>query len=123
MIPYRHSLVVVRPDHSGALDAEGADLGIPSGTDRVSAPFLGLIQPKSARERAAPTGEGANVGQFRIYTPVLDIGPSDVLRKSGDPDSDLDGDYRILFIGNAAGMGHHLEIDADRMVDTSTSAP
>ncbi len=123
MIPFRHSLVVVRQDHSGTLDAEGADLGIPTGAERVSAPFVGLIQPKSSRERAIPTGEGASVGAFRIYTPVRDLGPNDVLRKSGDPEPDLNGDYRVLFVGNAAGMGHHYEIDADRLVPTSTTAP
>lgn len=123
MIPFRHSLVVVRQTHSGSLDAEGADLGVPTGAERVSSAFAGLIQPKSARERAATTGEGTNVGTFRIYTPVRDIGPDDVLRKSGSPEADLNGDYRVLFVGNAAGMGHHLEIDADRLVPTSTANP
>ena len=123
MIPYRHSLVVVRPDHSGALDAEGADLGVPTGAERVSASFVGLIQPKSGRERATATGEGPSVGAFRIYLPIRDLGPDDVLRKTGTPDSDLNGDYRVIFVGNAAGMGHHLEVDADRLVPTSTATP
>lgn len=127
MIPYRHTLAVVRHTHSGpgapALDAEGADLGVPTGAERVSDPFAGLIQPRTARERATATGEGANVGDFRIYLPVRDLGPADVLRKSGDPDADLNGDYRIVFIGNAAGMGHHLEVDADRLVVQPTANP
>lgn len=127
MIPYRHTLAVVRATHSGvgapALDAEGVDLGVPTGTERVSATFLGFIQPKSARERAATTGEGANVGQFRIYLPVRDLGPDDILRKTGSPETDLNGDYRVLFVGNAAGMGHHLEVDADRLVATATANP
>lgn len=130
-IPYRHRVRVVRQTHSGAgapsLDAEGDDLGVPSGSERVSDPIPALIQPKSARERAAPTGEGANVGNFRIYLPIVDVGPDDVLRKdsgtNGDPDADLDGDYRILFVGNAAGMGHHLEVDVDRLVLTPTTNP
>lgn len=123
MIPYRHTLAVVRQNHSGSLDAEGADLGVPTGAERVSDPFVGLIQPKSARERAATTGEGSNVGTFRIYVPVRDLGPDDILRKSGSPEPDLNGDYRVLFVGNAAGMGHHLEVDADRLVPTSTANP
>ena len=130
-IPFRHRVKIVRQTHSGAgapaLDPEGADLGVPSGAERVSAVVPALIQPKSAKERAATTGEGANVGNFRIYLPVRDVGPHDVIRKdsvaNGDPDADLDGDYRVLFVGNAAGMGHHLEVDVDRLVDQPTAAP
>lgn len=119
---YRHTLAVVRSIPGATLDSEGADLGMGTPTESVSGSFSGLIQPRSARERADPLGTGPNVGNFRIYCPVRDLGPDDVIRKSGSPDADLNGDYRVLFVGNAAGQGHHLEIDADRLVPTPTTA-
>ncbi len=122
-IPYRHTLAVVRTVEGGTLDTEGADLGHGSPTTTVSATFAGLVQPRDAREVDDAVGRGVNVGAFRIYLPVRDLGPNDVLRKSGSPNADLNGDYRIKSVANAAGWGHHLEVEADRLVPTSVAAP
>lgn len=114
----RHDLLVVVFTSGGVLDPEGADSGHPAGAEVVLGPYRGLVQPRSARERASASGRDVNVGDFRIYLegPAIEVVDADVvIRKTADPDPDLDGDYRVLFVGNAAGMGHHLELDADRL--------
>ena len=115
----RHELEVVWLVAGGALDPEGADYGGPAATATVVGTYRGLIQPKSARERASVLGNDVAIGDFRIYLemPAIDVVTQDALiRKTGDPDPDLDGDYRILFVGNAAGWGHHIELDAQRII-------
>lgn len=113
----RHELSIVVFVDDGTLDPEGADLGHPVGTTLVVGPFAGRIEPKSARERASSVGRDVNVGDYRIFLEAGAIGAVDadmVVRKAGGLDTDLDGDYSIAFVGNAAGAGHHLELDANR---------
>lgn len=115
---FRHDLSIIWQLEAGTLDPEGADLGHPRSTETVAGTVRGLVQPRSARERASASGRDVNVGDFRVYLEAiaLDIVNADVvIRKAGDPDPDLNGDYRVLFVGNAAGQGHHLELDADRL--------
>lgn len=113
----RHSIVLVRDGSPAALDAEGDDRGHPGTTPSDVATYAGLIQPKTARERLSVAGSDVNVGSHRIYLEAAAIGSVDVddrLRKDATaPDADLAGEYRIVAIANAAGMGHHLEVDAD----------
>lgn len=115
---FRHDLEVVWTVANAALDAEGEDLGHPATAETIAGTFRGLVQPRSARERASSTGRDINVGDFRIYLEgaALDVVDADVvIRKVAGLDADLDGDYRILFVGNAAGQGHHVELDGDRL--------
>jgi hypothetical protein len=113
-----HSLEVVRTSYS-APDAEGDDYGQGTESSSVVATYRGLIQPRTARERATVSGEGASIGRYRGFLEAAAIGlvgPDDVIRKGAvAPGASLAGDYRILFIGNAAGQDHHLELDLERV--------
>lgn len=113
----RHSIVLVRDGSPAALDPEGDDRGHPATTPADVATYAGLIQPRDARERLSVAGNDVNVGTHRIYLEAAAIGVVDVddrLRKEATaPGADLAGEYRIVGIANAAGMGHHLEVDAE----------
>lgn len=113
----RHELEILVFVAGGVLDPEGEDLGHPAGSTLVVGPFRGLVQPRSSRERASAAARDVNVGDYRIFLEGAAIGAVDadmVVRKADAVDVDLNGDYRILFVGNAAGQGHHLELDASR---------
>lgn len=113
-----HSLEVLRFVPGPTLDPEGEDLGHPAGTEIVAGTFRGQIQPISARERASAAGRDASVGTYRIFLEPAAIGvvtPDSVISKSGAPDADLDGRYSVVVVRNAAGIGHHLELDANRI--------
>lgn len=120
MIPYPHRLVRVSDVPSGSLDPDGEDRGHPATTATDGATYAGWIQPRSSREVASVASDGVNIGSHRIYLEpaalaVLDV--DDRLRKDAtEPGADLAGTYRIIAIRNAAGVGHHVEIDADRII-------
>lgn len=112
-----HSLDVVWFVAGPTLDPEGEDLGHPAGSELVAGTVRGQIQPISARERASALGRDVNVGLYRIFLEpaAIDIVDADVvIRKSGSPNENLDGDYRVVLVRDAAGIGHHLELDANR---------
>jgi hypothetical protein len=107
-----HSLLIVR--HTVQTDVNGDPLldenGMPLTTDSTTA-VKGLVQPKSAREVALISQGGAVVSDHTIYMLPTDITAADLI--TFDPD---DGRaYEIRGVRDAAGIGHHLEIDA-RMV-------
>jgi hypothetical protein len=114
------TIEVVRTSYS-APDAEGLDYGHGTESASVVGTYRGLIQPRSAgvRERATSTGEGATVGRYVAFLEAAAIGNvdvDDVIRKAPvNPGASLAGDYRILFVANAAGWDHHLELDLDRV--------
>jgi hypothetical protein len=115
-----HTLEVRQTVEVGPLDPEGEDLGHGVPTTTTIATLKGLVQPRTARERLSVSGRDVNLGSFRIYLEAAAIGvvtPDDVIRKTGTPSADLNGDYRVNYVGNAAGWDHHLELDADRLVD------
>lgn len=115
----RHELEVIGDIASGTLDPDGEDRGHLPKTATVLGTYRGLIQPKSARERASVAGVDANIGTHRIYLEraalELPVDSDMRVRKSGDPDADLNGEYRLFFVGNAAGFGHHAELDAEKV--------
>lgn len=118
---FRHELEIVLElaDDPETLDPEGADYGTPASSEVVAATVRGLIQPRSARERASIAGNDVAIGSYRGFLEIaaIDSVTQDaIIRKSGDPDADLDGDYRVLFVGNAAGWGHHVELDLERII-------
>jgi len=115
----RHDLEVVGLVASGTLATDGEDRGHLATTETVLGTFRGLIQPKSARERVSVSGTDANLSTHRIYLEgaalALPVDSDMRIRKAGTVDADLNGDYLIDFVGNAAGYGHHIEIDATRL--------
>lgn len=115
----RHSIEVIVDVAGGVLDPDGEDRGHLATTELVIGPFRGLVQPRSARERASVASADVSIGSHRVYLERAAIGAVDSdmrLRKVGDPDPDLNGTYRIEGeVANAAGMGHHLEVAAERV--------
>lgn len=101
-----HRLVIERAT-DGAVD----EYNQPSRTWAALAAVPGLVQPKTVRELAQLNEAGAVVSTETIYLRPTDVLESDRIRF--DPD---DGRrYQIDGIRDAAGRGHHLELDC-RMV-------
>ena len=69
-----------------------------------------LIQPKSGRERAQQNEAGAVTGQYRVYLRPIDVTEGDHLIHQDGGEV-----YEIGFVADAAGIGHHLELDATRV--------
>lgn len=68
----------------------------------------GLIQPKTAQEMAQFNEAGAVVSDHTAFLPPTDLREADRLRLVPD-----DGRiFEITGIRDAAGLGHHLEVDA-----------
>jgi hypothetical protein len=115
-----HTVELRRSVPGGTLDPEGEDRGHLATTDTLVGTYLGLVQPRTARERANATRDDASIGTHRIYLEASAIGvvtSDDYLRKTGTFADDLNGDYRIVGeVANAAGMGHHLEVAAERVI-------
>ena len=76
------------------------------------------IQPKSARERAQFSQAGIPVSDHTIFLFPVDIRTGDYLRHTAADCAkpagvDLpDGRYEVTAVPDAAGRGHHLEVDA-----------
>ncbi len=77
--------------------------------DAVLDTVRGLVQPKSVREVAQLNQAGAVVSDHTIYLYPTDLREADRIRF--DPD---DGRrYEVRGVRDAAGIGHHLEVDAE----------
>lgn len=113
--------VAVLVDDEPSLDEYGQPITAESTTTDVPA----SIQPRTARERAEISQGGAAVSDHRIYMLPLDIGTADLIVH--DPDdcpmwTDLPlGRYEVMGVPDAAGAGHHVEIEA-RLVGSASSA-
>ena len=74
------------------------------------------LQPKDAREMALVSQAGAGVGDWTIFTFPIDLEGADAIwHDQGDCPMTDDLPhlrFEITGIRNAAGLGHHLEIDA-----------
>jgi hypothetical protein len=102
------------------VDGDGADildeLGQPVTADDSKPGIAAAIQPKSAREVAAIHQAGASISTHTIYTIERDFSTADAIVH--DPElcpvtADLPaGRYELTGIPDAAGVGHHLELDA-----------
>jgi hypothetical protein len=98
-----HSLVIERATN-GALD----EYNQPSQTWATLSEVRGLIQPKSVQEVAQLNQAGAVVSTHTIYMRPTAVQPADRIRFEPD-----DGRrYEIDGVRDAAGLGHHYEIDA-----------
>lgn len=100
----RHTLVVERASSSAVDDWNAAVLEW-----AAIATIAGLVQPKTAREVNQQNEAGAVLTTHTIYCRPADIEPGDRIRVSAGP---MAGLYQVEGIRNAAGLGHHLEIDA-----------
>lgn len=106
----------------GTLDEEDAatldDYGQPVQTEAtlVSGVAAG-IQPRSARELAAISQAGVASSSHRIYMLPRDITTADAIVHVADDcpvRTDLpDLTFQVVSVPDAAGAGHHLEIEAD----------
>lgn len=114
---FRHELELYGWIAAGGLDPDGDDRGHPVATRTLLGTFSGLVQPRSARERVSVPGVDANIGTHRIFVEraalELPVDSDMEVQKVGTVDPDLNGAYRLNAVGNAAGQGHHVEIDAD----------
>jgi head-tail adaptor len=95
-----HALVIERP-MDGAVD----DYNQPTQTWATLAAVAGLVQPKSAREAAQLNEAGAVLSTHTIYLRPTDLQASDRIVYGGTY-------YEITGIRDAAGLGHHYEVDA-----------
>jgi len=114
-----HDLVIERPEH--LLDGGEEDLdeyGQPERTFVQLEAVKGLPQPKSAREKALISQAGVALSDFTIYLLPTDLTNADRIRHSAadcpvPAPADLpDAIFELKGLPrNAAGIGHHLEVD------------
>ena len=69
----------------------------------------GSIQPKTAREVALESQGGATITDTKIYLEPTDVLAADRIRLAADTSGPY---YEITGVRDAAGRGHHLELDA-----------
>lgn len=86
------------------------DYNQPSETWATIATVPALVQPKSGRELAQLNNAGPVRFEYRIFMRVTDVAEGDHLVRQ-DPGEV----YQIGFVADAAGIGHHLEIEASRV--------
>lgn len=113
-----HTLTVSR---SGAvLDDDGDvttdDMGQPIVAEVTVATIRGLPQPKRVIEVAAISQAGAAIGDWTIFTLPVEIGEADTITHTAADCPvrvDLpDAVWNLTGARNAAGLSHHLELDA-----------
>lgn len=112
----KHPAPDTTPDSTGQLyvDATGQPVGDATiETDwSDAAETEGLVQELSARWPEGP-GAGPELVDTRIYLPIgVAVRELDKLKRT---DSDPEQVYQAVFVHDAAGQGHHLEIEARRI--------
>lgn len=114
-----HTLTVERA--TGGMDDE---YNQPSETFSAIATINALPQPKTISEMALTTQAGVVVGNWTVFAQPGDVRESDRLLHDAvtcpvPSVNDLpSGFFQPTGVRNAAGVGHHLEIDA-RLVDAT----
>jgi hypothetical protein len=118
-----HTVHLVR-DVPGATDDE---YGQPVTVTEIGENFRAAIQPKTAREIALVTQAGAAYTDTTIFClPRLMTTADKIVHVAAScpvpAAADLpDGTYELSGVRNAAGLGHHLEVDA-RVIGTGAAA-
>jgi hypothetical protein len=116
-----HRVSIVRRVSSGE-DAYGQPI---VSEETIASDVAASIQPRSGRDAASVPSAGAAVSDHRIYLVPRDITTADtILHAQADcpVTNDLpDGWYELSSVPDAAGGGHHLELEA-RRVDAPTLA-
>lgn len=109
---------------------EGADddWGQPSRTYTDHATVRALPQPKTIEEQAITSQAGAVVGSWTVFMQPSDLRESDRLAHNQatcpvPSVRDLPtGTFQLTGIRNAAGVGHHLEVDASFVAPADVEA-
>jgi hypothetical protein len=107
--------------------ATGSDdeWGQPTTIVEVSGPIAASIQPKRVREVALITSGGASIGDYTVFMLPRRIAASDAIiheeamcgKPSGQDYPDLR--FEVTGVRNAAGRGHHLEVDCQLIGETT----
>ena len=100
-----HTLAIERAT-AGAVD----DYNQPAQAWATIATVKALIQPKSGRELAQVNEAGPVSGEYRVFMLPTDVTEGDHLVRQTPAEV-----YEIGFVADAAGIGHHLELDATRV--------
>lgn len=100
-----HTVAIQRAT-AGAVD----DYNQPSQTFATIATVKALIQPKSGLELAQANQAGAVRGEYRVFMYPTDVDEGDYLIRETPVEV-----YQILFVADAAGQGHHLQLDCTRV--------
>lgn len=103
----RHQVAIMRGT-PGAVD----EYNQPTITYSAIATVPALIQPRTGREAIQDNEAGPMRGTYQVFMRPADVVEADHLICQ---DSGVDGIYEIIFVANAAGLGHHLELDATRV--------
>jgi hypothetical protein len=115
-----HDLVIERPQHLMAGGEELEDDEYPGEVLRDFVPLAsvkGLPQPKSAREKALISQAGVALSDYTVYLFPTDLTSADRIRhvaaECAVADADLpDAIFELTGMPrNAAGIGHHFEVD------------
>jgi len=106
-----HTVTVVRTYDDGTDD----EYGQPETSEAVIATVQAAIQPKAEREATLTTQAGVVVADHLIFLRPTDVTTADHLvhdpATCAAPDDIGPGRYEIVGTPNAAGLGHHLELD------------
>ncbi len=107
-----HTVAIVRKADAHTLD----DYGQPVTSDAVLRTVKAAIQPRRENEQAAVSQAGPAAGDHVIFMFPTDVTTADAIfhdRTVCPLTADLPtARYEIVGVPNAAGLGHHLEIQA-----------
>lgn len=116
-----HQVSIVRKNDSGNLDGYGQ----PITSDEVIETVFAAIQPRSAREQPAVGQGGPAVSDHVVYLFPTDLTTADsILHDEATCPMPRDlptSRFEIVGVPNAAGLGHHLEVDC-RLVESALEA-
>jgi hypothetical protein len=111
-----HTVTIVRASSSGDPDDDD-EYGQPVETEGTHATVKAAIQPLTRdTEQPLTTQAGAATADHRIYLFPMDITTADAIVHEAQacpmrPDLP-DGRYEVTAVPDAAGLGHHLEVEA-----------
>lgn len=116
-----HTVTILRATGSGVFDDYGHETSTPS----ESAALKAAIQPRTEREQALLSQAGAAVSDHVIYMYPADLSTADAIYHDAAEcpvENDLPTSrYEVIGVPNAAGLGHHLEVEA-RLVASPAEA-
>lgn len=104
-----HTVVIERATR-GARDEHG----VPAEAWATLATVAGWLQPRLRREATEATEGGAVRGDHLLILLPTDVHEHDRVVVSGTDGGRLDGTYGITAVIDAAGKGHHLELECKR---------
>lgn len=110
-----HAVTIVRPSSSGDPDDDD-EYGQPVRTEGTIASVRAAIQPKTEQEIALSSQGGAASSDHRIFLLPTSLTTADAIihdARTCPMRPDLpDARFEIVGVPDAAGIGHHLEVDA-----------